>query len=118
MLRMGKAVLAFIFIGSGLMHFAATAAYMKIMPPFLPDPRLLVQVSGAFEMLGGVALLIPATQKSAAWGLVALLVAIVPANVYMAIDHAAWPRIPEWALWARVPLQVPLIWWTWVYMRR
>ena len=70
-----------------------------------------------FEVLGGIGLLVPATQRVAAWGLVALLIAIVPANVYMAMDHAAWPRIPEWVLWARVAVQVPLIWWAWFYTR-
>jgi uncharacterized membrane protein len=114
----GKAVLGIVFIGAGMMHFVATAAYMKIVPPLLPDPRLLVHVSGAFEVLGGIGLLVPATQRVAAWGLVALLIAIVPANVYMAMDYAAWPRIPEWVLWARVPVQVPLIWWAWLYTRR
>jgi uncharacterized membrane protein len=116
-MTLGRAVLGVVFIGAGVMHFVATAAYMKIVPPMLPDPRLLVQVSGVFEVLGGVGLLMPMTKWFAAWGLVALLVAIVPANVYMAMDHAAWPGIPVWALWARVPLQVPLIWWVWVYAR-
>ena len=119
MLRMtlGRAVLGVVFIGAGVMHFVATAAFMKIVPPLLPDPRLLVQVSGAFEMLGGVGLLVPSTRRFAAWGLVALLIAVLPANIYMAIDHAAWPRIPVWVLWARVPVQAPLIWWAWVYRR-
>ena len=117
-MTLGRAVLAVAFIGAGLMHFVATSTYARIMPPMLPDPRLLVQVSGVCEVLGGIGLLVPATQRFAAWGLVALLIAVMPANLYMAMDHAAWPRIPVWALWARVPLQVPMIWWAWLYTKR
>ena len=117
-MTLGKAVLGVVFIGAGVMHFVATAAYMKIVPPMLPDPRLLVQLSGVFEVLGGVGLLVPVTQRFAAWGLVALLVAVVPANLQMAIDHARWAAIPEWALWARVPMQGLLIWWAWLYTRK
>jgi uncharacterized membrane protein len=112
-----KVLLALIFVVAGLLHFVATPAYMKIIPPFLPDPRLLVQISGVCEVLGGIGLLVPATQKFAAWGLVALLIAVLPANTYMALNHVAWPKIPVWALWARVPLQAPLICWAWVYTR-
>ena len=116
-MTLGKVVLAVAFIGAGAMHFVATSAYARIMPPMLPDPRLLVQISGVAEVLGGFGLLVPATQRFAAWGLVALLIAVMPANIYMAIDHAAWPKIPVWALWARIPLQAPMIWWAWVYTR-
>ena len=110
-------VLAVVFVVGGLLHFAFTPIYVKIMPPFLPAHVLLVQISGVFEVLGGIGVLVPWTRRLAAWGLVALLVAIVPANVYMAMDHAAWPSIPAWLLWARVPLQAPLIFWCWVYTR-
>jgi uncharacterized membrane protein len=113
-----RIVLAVLFVVAGTLHFVLTPAYMKIMPPWLPEPMLLVQISGAAEILGGVGLLIPATRVFAAWGLVALLIAVLPANVQMALDHARWPGIPVWALWARVPVQVPLIWWAWLYTRR
>ena len=113
----GKAALGTVFILAGVMHLVATQVYARIMPPMLPTPALLVQMSGVFEILGGIGVLLPATQRYAAWGLVALLIAVWPANFYMAMDHQAWPRIPVWALWARVPLQVPLILWARAYSR-
>lgn len=112
-MKAGRWALGILFVGAGSMHFVATAVYMRIMPPMLPEPRLLVQMSGVAEMLGGVGVLLPQTRRAAAWGLVALLVAVLPANVWMAVDHARWPGIPEWLLWARLPLQVPLIVWAW-----
>jgi uncharacterized membrane protein len=113
----GRMTLAALFVVAGLLHFLLTPMYMRIMPGYLPAPRLLVQISGLCELLGGIGLLVPATQRIAAWGLIALLIAVMPANVTMALDHAAWPRIPEWALWMRLPLQIPLIWWAWLYTR-
>ena len=111
-------MLAALFVVAGTMHFVLSTAYVKVMPPWLPAPLLLVQISGLAEILGGLGLLVPATRVFAAWGLVALLVAVLPANTQMALDHARWPAIPVWALWARVPVQAPLIWWAWVYTRR
>lgn len=117
-MTLGRAILSILFLIAGALHFLYTPVYLKIMPPYLPSPRLLVQISGVCEMLGGLGLLFPATQTLAAWGLVALLIAVLPANVQMAIEHARWPGIPLWMLWARVPLQLPLIWWAWIYTRR
>ena len=114
----GRVLFALIFMVAGVLHFVFTPMYMRVMPPYLPAPRLLVQISGVFEFLGGLGLLYPPTRRFAAWGLVALLVAVEPANVQMALDHARWKNIPEWALWVRVPLQVPLIWWAWMIARR
>jgi uncharacterized membrane protein len=116
-MTLGRVILATLFIAAGIMHFIATSMYARIVPPILPNPWLLVQISGLCEVLGGLGLLFPSTQKLAAWGLVALLIAVLPANIYMAIDHAAWPKIPVWALWVRVPLQLPIIWWAWLYAR-
>lgn len=114
-MKAGRFALGVLFVGAGAMHFVATSVYVKIMPPMLPEPRLLVQMSGVAEMLGGIGVLVPQTRRAAAWGLVALLVAVMPANAYMAVDHAHWPKIPEWLLWARLPLQLPLILWAWMY---
>lgn len=116
-MTVGRAALAGLFILAGVLHFVLTPVYLRIMPAYLPSPRLLVLVSGACEVLGGLGLLNQGTRRFAAWGLVALLVAVMPANVQMALDHARWHSIPEWLLWARLPLQVPLIWWAWLYTR-
>jgi len=116
----GRPLLALLFVAAGILHFIIPKAYMKIMPPSLPHPLLLIQISGVAEVLGGLGLLIPATRRIAAWGLVALLVAVWPANLYMAAAHLALPGLmgQRWAQWLRVPLQIPLIYWVWLYTRR
>ena len=111
-----RAIFAALFVAAGILHFVNTPAYVKIMPPFLPSPILLVQISGIAEVVGGIGLLLPQTRQAAAWGIIALLLAVWPANINMAIRHA--PSTPAWALWARVPLQLPLLWWAWLYTRR
>ncbi len=113
----GRAALAALFLAAGAMHFLLPAAYQRIVPSYLPHPQALVLISGACEMLGGAALLLRFSRRIAAWGLVALLIAVMPANIQMALDHAHWPKIPEWALWLRLPIQVPLIAWAWRYTR-
>jgi uncharacterized membrane protein len=85
---------------------------LRIMPPALPAPRLLVLLSGVAEVAGGLGLLWPATRRWAAWGLLALLVAVFPANVHMLQLHEQL-HLPAWALWARLPLQPLLMWWVW-----
>ncbi len=114
----GRLVLALLFLGAGAMHFIATPMYVKIMPSYVPNPLLLVYISGFAEMLGGAGLLFPQVQRAAAWGLIALLIAVFPANVTMVTDHARFPQVPLWAAWVRLPLQVPMIWWAWLYTRR
>ena len=114
----GRFVLASVFIVAGMLHFVYTPAYLRLMPSYLPDPLLLVRISGVCETLGGLGLLFPATQRLAAWGLIALLIAVFPANLTMVTDPARFPSIPHWAAWARLPLQLPMIWWAWLYTRR
>ena len=114
-MKLGRILMGALYISAGVTHFVATSLYAKIVPPGLPEPRLLVQVSGVAEILGGVGVLVPATRRPAAWGLIALLVAVFPANFYMALDHERWPLIPQWMLWARLPLQLPLLAWAWAY---
>ncbi len=116
-MSLGRIALAMLFLGAGTMHFVVPASYQRIVPPTLPAPHLLVLVSGACEMLGGAGLLFRFSRRAAAWGLVALLIAVMPANVQMAMDHAQWPKLPEWALWLRLPVQLPLLWWAWRYTR-
>ncbi len=112
-------VLGLFMIAAGINHFLAPAPYVAMMPEALPWPLALVYLSGFFEALGGLGLLIPVTRRWAAWGLVALLVAIFPANLNMAINELPVGSLhpPAWALWARLPLQVVLIAWAWWYTR-
>lgn len=104
--------LALLFTVAGILHFLKPDAYLRIMPPSLPAPRLLVALSGAAEVAGGLGLVLPATRRAATWGLLALLVAVLPANVYMLQIHQQL-HLPAWALWARLPLQPLLMWAVW-----
>jgi uncharacterized membrane protein len=112
-------MLAGLFILAGALHFVAPQLYLKIVPPYLPAHLPIVYISGAAEILGGFGLLVPATRQAAAWGLVALLIAVLPANIYMATAHLAVPGVmgQSWAQWMRIPLQLPLIFWAWLYTR-
>jgi uncharacterized membrane protein len=113
-------ILACLFIAAGVMHFVIPDLYARILPPALPFPHLLVLVSGIAEIFGGIGLLVPLFQRSAAWSLAVLLVAVFPANVYTALAHLPFPGLfgQTWAQWIRLPLQVPLILWTLSYTRR
>jgi uncharacterized membrane protein len=113
----GRILLAILFMIAGVLHFVVMPAYVSIMPSWLPAPVLLVRISGVCEVLGGLGLLVPATRPLAAWGIVALLICVLPANVNMALHAQHWPKIPAWLLWARLPLQLPLIFWAWLYTR-
>ena len=108
-------LLACFFVVAGLMHLLRPELYQAIVPPWLPNAPLLVFVSGICEIMGGVGVLHPATRRVAGWGLIALLVAVFPANVHMLrlgyMNHAS--ALWKAALWLRLPLQIPLLWWTW-----
>jgi uncharacterized membrane protein len=107
-----KYVLAIFFICAGINHFVNGAFYLKIMPPFLPWHLPLVYLSGFLEIALGLLFLIPKFTQIAAWGLIALLIAVFPANIHMAINHQLYPEYSVMALWLRLPLQVVLIAWT------
>ncbi|MFD2719273.1 MauE/DoxX family redox-associated membrane protein [Hymenobacter monticola] len=113
---LSRYALALLFVLAGLWHFVHPATYLAIMPPQFPQPPALVYVSGFFEILGGIGLLLKPTRRLAGWGLLALLVAVFPANVYMALIHEKL-GIPGWAAWGRLPLQLPLLWWVWKVMK-
>jgi uncharacterized membrane protein len=100
-------VFLWFFIG-GIAHFAATDLEMRIVPPYIPSPRVTVWVSGVFELLGAFGLLLPVTRRWAGWGLFALTLAVTPANVYM-LQAADQFHVPYWALVARLPLQAALL---------
>jgi uncharacterized membrane protein len=104
-------LIAAVFMGSGLLHLIKPALYVSIMPPYLPAPRALVLISGVCEMLGAAGVLIPSTRVAAGWGLIALLVAVFPANIQMLIANTSTSRLWQAALVARLPLQAVLIYW-------
>jgi uncharacterized membrane protein len=106
-------ILAAFFVVAGLNHFLNPDPYLAMMPPYLPWHAGLIIISGIAEIAGGLAILIAKMRRLAGWGLIALLVAVFPANVQVALHGWAGVQIPPWALWARLPLQGVLI--AWVY---
>ncbi len=117
MTRSQKALAGF-FGFAGTMHFLIPRSYEAIMPPQLPRHREAVIVSGLAEIAGGAAVLAPPTRRFARWWLLALLVAVFPANVHMTLNPEQvrgldLERVPRWALWARLPLQPLAMLWVW-----
>ena len=111
--KVGIGLNAIFYVGAGCLHFIRPEPYLRIMPSYLPWHSQLVTISGFFEILGGLGLLFPQTRRAAAWGLVALLVAVFPANVFMATNpvEAGAASLPAVLRWGRLPLQVVLVWW-------
>jgi uncharacterized membrane protein len=106
------------FIAGGVAHFAFTTLFASVVPDYLPAHRALVLVSGAAEIAGGFGLLLRLTQRAAAWGLTVLLVAVFPANLWMAQHPERYTFAPVWLLWLRLPLQIPLVCWAFAYTRK
>jgi len=98
-----------LFIAAGTNHFLNPAFYEQMIPSYLPSPKLLNIVSGIAEIGLGALLLWPSTSQLAAWGLIALLVAIFPANLQMALNPEQYPQFSEWSLWLRLPFQAVFI---------
>jgi uncharacterized membrane protein len=106
------------FVLAGINHFLHPYLYVKIMPPYLPWHLELVYLSGVLEIALGVLLLIPACTTLAAWGLIALLIAVFPANLHMALNAPLYHQIHPVALWLRLPIQGVLIAWAYWFTRR
>lgn len=110
-------IFGILFILAGANHFRNTAFYVSIMPTYLPWHVALVYISGIAELGLGVLLLVRRWSKLAAWGLIALLIAVFPANVHMALHPELYPWASATALWLRLPLQGVLIAWAYWYTR-
>ena len=110
-----RVLLAGFFTVAGTMHFVRPELYVAIVPPWLPNAPLLVALSGAFEILGGLGVLPPLTRRVAGWGLIALLIAVFPANIQMLHLAYVFNASMLWkaVLWFRLPLQLPMLWWVW-----
>ena len=113
----GNARLAtgFAFIFTGFSHFLAPDKFMEMMPSFLPAPMFLIYLSGFFEIVGGIGLMISKTRRLAAFGLVLLLLAVFPANIYVALNNVQLGGFMSYAVyqWIRLPMQLVLIGWVW-----
>ncbi len=108
-------LLAIAMVAVGVTHFTSPYGFVSIVPPYLPAPLLLVHLSGVAEIAGGVGILVPRVRRAAGWGLIALYIAVVPANIYMAINQVPLgdTPAPAWVLWLRLPLQAVFIAWAW-----
>ncbi len=120
-MRISRAIFRFLlgafFVLAGLNHFVNPAFYLRIMPPYLPWHTFLVYLSGFFEIALGLMVVIPKLTRIAAWGLIALLIAVFPANVHMAMNPNLYPDINPIILWLRLPLQAVLVAWAYWYTR-
>ena len=114
-----RVILAICIIVVGVTHFLVPGEYVKIVPPQLPYPLGLVYLSGFYEILGGIGLLVPPVSQAAAWGLLALFIAVYPANIYMAANLIKIEHIPNspWVHVVRLPFQAVLIAWAWWYTK-
>lgn len=111
-----KFVMAAFYGYAGYSHFKNPRFFYKITPPALKkwqDP--INTIVGIAEILGAIGLLIPMTQSAAAWGIIALLVAVFPANIYHLMAKGAGMKVPMWGLWLRIPIQFVLIAWAYYY---
>jgi uncharacterized membrane protein len=114
-MKASRAALAAVFSVAGTLHFLRPRPYEAIVPPPFPK-RESVVISGVAEIAGALAVLHPTTRRAGGWWLIALLLAVFPANVYMAVSPEKIPgahKIPRWALWARLPLQPLAMLWVW-----
>jgi uncharacterized membrane protein len=108
-------LLAIFFMAAGIAHLVWPAPYVGIVPSFLPAAATLVLISGIAEFAGGAGILPASTRRFAGWGLIALLIAVFPANIEMLRLAAARHQSVWWqaVLWLRLPLQPAMIYWVW-----
>ena len=111
-----KFILAIFMIGAGIMHFVNPEFFLKIMPPYLPLHRELVLLSGVCEIVLGITLMVPQSSRLAAWGIIALLIAVFPANIYLFQNQNLMPASP-FIHFLRLPLQGVFILWAYWHTR-
>lgn len=108
-------LMAILYILAGINHFRSPEMYIRIIPPIFKKPNIINILSGAAEILLGTLLMLSFTTHLAAWGIIALLIAIFPANLYMLQNKKASFGLSKWILFVRLPLQFVLIVWAYLY---
>ena len=108
-------LMAIIYFTAGLNHFRKPKLYIKIIPTYFKNPGLLNKISGIAEIILGILLCFPLTTSLASWGVIALLIAVFPANIYMYQNDKAGLGLPKWIRLLRLPLQLGLIFWAYQY---
>ncbi|MET0637581.1 MAG: DoxX family protein [Chitinophagaceae bacterium] len=111
----GICLMALLYLLAGLSHFLKPKMYEYIIPRWIPFRRFLVYFTGLWEMMAAVLLLVPVTRPVAAWSIIILLVLVFPANIKMAIDFKKKRHKYYWLTVLRLPVQVLLVWWAWMY---
>ncbi|MFT5874973.1 MAG: putative membrane protein [Clostridium sp.] len=113
-----KFLLGFLLVFAGIAHFTTTEFYLKAMPSYLPFHEIIVYASGILEILLGVLLVISKTTRKAALAIIILFIAVFPANINMYLNHTDFPDMSETALLIRLPIQLLLIGWAYIYTRK
>jgi uncharacterized membrane protein len=116
--RMSLIAQASLYMLGGINHFWHPGFYVHIMPDHYAHPAALVRISGAAEILGGMGLLVPATRRFSAAGIILMLIVFLDVHLFMLTHQARFPEVPVWLVWARLPLQFLLVAWAAVYLRR
>lgn len=108
-----RAAMAAGFLFTGSLHLVTPERFVAMVPPFLPWPLELVYISGFFELAGAIGLLIPRLRRAAGWGLAALMLAIFPANIHVAVSGGSVEGLPSTPVyyWVRLLFQPVFIWW-------
>lgn len=108
-------LMAILYIIAGINHFRSPRMYIRIIPDSFPNPKLLNTLSGLAEIVLGILLMVPSLTHFAAWGIIALLIAVFPANLFMYQNKKAGFGLPGWLLFLRLPLQLLFIFWAYQY---
>ncbi len=109
-------LLCSLYVAAGINHFVHPEFYLDLIPPDFPNHNLLNIASGVLEVIAGLLMIIPFTRKLAAYLIIALLIAFIPAHIYLIQQKGCVSKhlcVGEWIAWARLPLQFILMWWAW-----
>lgn len=110
-------LMAVIYIFAGTMHFIKPKAYLRIMPRYLPNHKLLVQLSGIAEIMLGIGLCFPLLKDLSIYGIILMLLFFLMVHVYMLTGEKASAGIPKWILLLRIPMQFGLMYWAYWYLQ-
>ncbi len=109
-------ILSLIFITAGIFHFIKPKAFMRIMPLYIPNHKLMVYLSGVFEILSGLGILFTKTKGIAIWVIIIMLILFFPVHIHMIINKKAGLNLPKLVLYSRLVLQFVIIYWAYQYV--
>ena len=116
MLPWHQYIFGILFVVAGMAHFSKSDWYERIIPPYIPEHKTVVLLSGIIEMVLGFMLMNIETQTNAAWGIIGILILFFPVHIYMLQNEKASLKLPKWMLWLRLPLQIALMYWAYLYV--